>query len=153
MRTLVVYDSLHGNTEAIAHAIGKAIPGDVQVLPVRQVTASQAAAVDLLVVGTPTHGGRPTESLQPWLDSIGAPARQGAQAATFDTRFGARWVKIFGFPAPRMADMLKKKGWTPVGTPEGFVVEGRQGPLKEGELERAANWAQGLVASAPGELS
>jgi len=32
-----------------------------------------------------------------------------------------------------------------VGTPEGFLVKGKKGPLKEGELERAAGWARSLL--------
>ena len=37
MRTLVVYDSLHGNTEMIARAIGSAISGEVEVRRVTEV--------------------------------------------------------------------------------------------------------------------
>ena len=29
--------------------------------------------------------------------------------------------------------------------PEGFVVQGKEGPLREGELERAGVWARGIA--------
>ena len=87
MKTLVVYDSVYGNTRIIAQAIGDAIPGDVQVLRAGQVNVSEWGNVDLLIVGTPTHGGEPTEAVQDLLDKVGPPAREGAQVATFDTRF------------------------------------------------------------------
>jgi flavodoxin len=149
MRTLVVYDSIYGNTEIIARAIGDAIPGEVEVLRVGQVTARDAETVDLLIIGSPTHGALPTEAAQGLLERIGPPARQGAKAATFDTRltwwFLERWG---GFAAPKMAATLKEKGWTLVGEPGGFFVRGlKKGPLKRGEAERAAAWAKQIARS------
>jgi flavodoxin len=149
MKTLVVYDSVYGNTEIIAQAIGEAIPGEVEVLRVGQVTARDVETVDLLIIGSPTHGALPTEAVQGLLERIGAPAREGAKAATFDTRltwfFLERWG---GFAAPKMADTLKEKGWTLVGEPGGFFVRGlKKGPLKRGEVERAGCWAEEIVKS------
>jgi flavodoxin len=149
MKTLVIYDSLYGNTEIIARAIGDAIGGEVQVLRVGQVHASELETVDLLVIGSPTHGSLPTEAVQDLIGKIGSPAREGARVATFDTRltwpFLERWG---GFAAPKMADTLKEKGWTLAGEPGGFFVKGlKKGPLKRGEAERAAAWAKGLAGS------
>jgi flavodoxin len=147
MKTLVAYDSVYGNTETVARAIAEAIPGDVTVLRVGQVEASGLETVDLLVVGSPTHGAMPTEAAQALLGRIGPPAREGARAAAFDTRltwpFLERWG---GFAAPKMAEALKGKGWTIAGEPGGFHVKGlKKGPLKKGEIERASAWARGLV--------
>lgn len=147
MKTLVVYDSLYGNTEIIARVIGDAIPGEVPVLRVEQVNAGDLENVDLLIIGSPTHGSLPTEAVQGLLERIGAPAREGARAATFDTRltwgFLERWG---GFAAAKIADALKAKGWTLAGEPGGFFVRGlKKGPLKRGEAERATAWAKGLV--------
>jgi flavodoxin I len=149
MKTVVVYDSVYGNTEIIARAIGDAIPGEVQVLRVDQVTASDLETVELLVIGSPTHGAMPTEAAQALVERIGSPARDGAKVATFDTRltwgFLERWG---GFAAPKMADTLQEKGWTLAGEPGGFFVKGlRKGPLKRGESDRAAAWAKGLLGS------
>jgi flavodoxin I len=149
MKTVVVYDSVYGNTEIIARAIGDAIPGEVQVLRVDQVTASDLETVELLIIGSPTHGAMPTEAAQALVERIGSPARDGAKVATFDTRltwgFLERWG---GFAAPKMADTLQEKGWTLAGEPGGFFVKGlRKGPLKRGEADRAAAWAKGLLGS------
>jgi flavodoxin len=149
MKTLVVYDSLFGNTEIIARAIGAAIPGEVGVLRVGRVDAVDLETVDLLIIGSPTHGAMPTEAVQGIVDRIGSPAREGARAATFDTRltwgFLERWG---GFAAPKMADTLAGKGWALAGEPVGFFVKGlRKGPLKPGEAERATVWAKELVES------
>jgi len=149
MKTLVIYDSLYGNTEIIARAIGDALPGEVQVLRVGQVPVGELETVDLLIIGSPTHGSLPSEAVQGLVERIGSPAREGARAATFDTRltwpFLERWG---GFAAPKMADTLRGKGWTPAGEPGGFFVKGlKKGPLKRGEADRAAAWAKGLVGS------
>ena len=39
----------------------------------------------------------------------------------------------------------RKNGATLVMAPQPFYVKGKEGPLKEGELERAATWARGLL--------
>jgi flavodoxin I len=149
MKTLVVYDSVYGNTEIIARAIGDAIPAEVQVLRVGQVTAGDLETVDLLIIGSPTHGALPTEAVQGLIGKIGSPAREGAKAATFDTRLAWKFLERWGgFAAPKMADMLKDKGWMLAGEPGGFFVKGlKKGPLKRGETDRAAAWAKGLVES------
>ena len=145
MKTLIVYDSVHGNTESIAKAIGEAIAGDVQVLRAAQASASELVALDLLVVGGPTYGGRPTEALQGFLGKIPASALEGVNVAAFDTRLTAKWVRIFSFAAPKIARKLRDAGGSPVAEPEGFFVTGGKGPLKDGELERAAEWAKEIV--------
>ena len=150
MNALVVYDSLYGNTEIVAQAVGEAIPGEVPVLRVGQVKAADLEAADLLIIGSPTHGALPTEAVQGLLERLGPPARQGAKAATFDTRltwfFLERWG---GFAAPKMADTLRSKGWTLLGEPGGFFVSGlKKGPLKPGEAERAAAWVSELIEEA-----
>ena len=52
---------------------------------------------------------------------------------------------MFGFAADAIAKYLKGKGANLVVPAEGFFVTGRKGPLKNGELERAASWAKSLV--------
>ena len=116
-------------------------------LRVGQVEAGDWEAADLLIIGSPTHGAMPTEAVQGLLGRIGSPALEGARAATFDTRLTWKFLERWGgFAAPKMADTLRDKGWTPVGEPGGFYVKGlKKGPLKRGEADRAAAWAKGLV--------
>jgi flavodoxin I len=147
MKTLVVYDSVYGNTGEIAKAIGEAVPGDAKIFRESQVTPSQLKTFDLLFVGAPTHGGRPTEPMQDLLQQVQASDLEGVNVAAFDTRLTARWVRIFGYAAGRIASKLEEMGATLVGSPEGFFVKGTKGPLKDGEIERAAAWAKGIIES------
>ncbi len=139
MNTLVVYDSKYGNTEKIARAMGKAIGTEA----VRADTVSPAdlGAVDLLVIGSPTHGGWYTEAVKALLDS--APSLDGLSAAVFDTRT-VKWSWIFGRAAKRLARRLETAGAKILTEPEGFFVLGMEGPLKDGEIDRAGAWAQTL---------
>ena len=76
------------------------------------------------------------------------------KVAAFDTRI---WLDTIdskalrfivnrgGYAANTIAKALEKKGGLMTVEPEGFLVTGEQGPLKEGELERAEKWAKQLL--------
>jgi len=149
MKILIVYDSVSGNTEQIAQAIGNALGSqeDVEILRVSNVKPEQLTGLKLLIIGSPTHGGRPTPAIQDFLNKVSEPAIRGINVAAFDTRLSTRLVGIFGYAAGRIADRLKRDGGTLIASPEGFFVKGKEGPLKEGELERAASWAKEIVKS------
>jgi flavodoxin I len=158
MKALVVYDSFYGNTEKVAQAIGAALgaPMEVVVRRVGDVAAGDLAELALLAVGSPTRAFRPTPAINHFLAGIPAGALAGVKVAAFDTRLPAEeapspilrfLVKLFGYAGPAIAKKLVAKGGALVLAPEGFYVTGTQGPLREGELERAAAWAQKIAAS------
>jgi flavodoxin len=159
MKVLIIYDSVFGNTEQIAQAIGNALGSqeDVEILRVSNVKPEQLTGLKLLIVGSPTRGFRPTPAISDLLKSIPKNGLKGVQVAAFDTRFTMDeiessvfilpiLVNIFGYAVKPIADRLKKKGGELIIPPEGFFVEGIEGPLKEGELERAADWAKQIIA-------
>jgi hypothetical protein len=109
MNVVVVYESIYGNTRAVAEAVADGL-GGADVMPVHA-AADAALDADLLVVGGPTHmhgltttrsrrmaadavhedGGAHVEpgateepGLRAWLRDL--PHRDGADAAAFDTR-------------------------------------------------------------------
>lgn len=156
MKTLVIYDSVFGNTEKIAQAIAQSLGTrvSVEILKPDQVVPEQMTGVDLLVVGSPTRGFRPTEALSDLLKRIPSKALTGVKVAAFDTRFnvdqieskGVRLlVKTGGYAAKRIADQLKKLGGNLIVEPEGFFVKDTEGPLLDGEIERASAWAVSLL--------
>ena len=138
MKTLIVYDSQYGNTEKIAQSIGEAIGS--QMVRVGDVSPTELKKFDLLIVGSPTHGGWYTPGVKGLLEAL--PLLENLKVAAFDTRT----VSIFGYAAPRIARKLAENGGNILAPPEGFVVLGIEGPLKDGELERAAGWARGLAS-------
>lgn len=66
--------------------------------------------------------------------------------AAFDTRLTWGFLRRYGYAADKIEGALKAKGWASAGAEGGFFVRGlRKGPLRKGEAERAAVWAQSLV--------
>ena len=157
MRTLVIYDSFFGNTEQIARAVGSALglPDQVGIFRVSDVKLEQLAGMNLLIVGSPTRGFRPSPAIVDLLKGMPPNALHGVKVAAFDTRIATSDIKsaalrimvnFGGYAAAPIAAQLKKKGGELVAPPEGFFVQDREGPLKPGELERAAKWAAQLLA-------
>ena len=156
MNALIIYDSVFGNTEKVTQAIGVALGSQdrVETLPVSQVSTDQLRGLDLLIVGSPTRSFRPTPAISQLLKSLPKNHLAVVQIATFDTRL---WLETIdssalrfivdkgGYAANTLANALKKKGGQLLAPPEGFLVTGEQGPLKEGELERAAEWARHML--------
>ena len=159
MKSMVVYDSLYGNTEQIAQKIASTLGSqeEVGVLRVGEVKLEQLAGLKLLVVGGPTQRLRATEAINNFLKEIPKNGLKGVKVAAFDTRLTMSEIekrpplpffhRIFGYAAGRIAPGLKKKGGKLVVRPEGFLVEGMKGPLVQGELERAESWARQISAT------
>ena len=156
MKALVIYDSAFGNTAQIAQAIGSALGSqeEVTVRQVGNVMPEQLTDVKLLIVGSPTQGFKPTKAITDFLKGTLARGLKGMKVAAFDTRIAASDVKpafvrfivnMGGYAAKPIADSLKQSGGELIMPPEGFFVEGKEGPLKAGELERAADWAKHIV--------
>lgn len=159
MKAMVVYDSVYGNTEQIAQAIGRAlVDAEVATLRVNNVQPEQLAGLQILVVGSPTQRFSPLPTTTTLLKSIPAGSLKGVKVAAFDTRITqaeidkhgvlAFFVKLFGYAAEPIAKRLVKAGGTLAVPPEGFYVGGTEGPLLDDELERAAAWARQIVAAA-----
>jgi flavodoxin len=144
MKTLVLFDSKFGNTEAIAQAVAKGIGGGASTARVGAGGSLSLAGLDLLVIGSPVVGGRATKPVQEIVEKIGTPTGSKPRVAVFDTRMTMKFAQRFGHAAVRMADELKAKGFTLVGEPAGFIVLGQKGPLADGELERAEAWGKAL---------
>ncbi len=153
MKALVVYDSVFGNTEKVAQAIGEALGAGV--MKVGSARPEDLSGVGLLVVGSPTRAFSATPATKAFLAGIAGGALKGARVTAFDTRLDMNdpapgflkfLVRIFGFAAKPIARGLVGKGGSLAAAPEGFLVAGTEGPLKPGELERAAEWGRRLAA-------
>jgi len=160
MRILVVYDSMYGNTARVAEAVADALrpEGEVRLLPVAEATPAALAEAGLLIVGSPTQRFRPLPTVSTLLGGLPAGSLENVRVAAFDTRlviadahnavlsFFVRMLGPSAYAARRIERALVRAGGRPAVASEGFLVEGTEGPLKEGELERAARWARQAAA-------
>ncbi len=158
MQILILYDSFYGNTEKIALAINNSLSSDhsVKVSRVSEFNPGQLNDFELLIVGSPTQGFRPTKAMTEFLNKIPSNALKGIKVSAFDTRISVTdinsrflkiFIRLFGYAAKPLSTMLVKRGGILVIPPIGFLVKDTEGPLKDGELDRATEWGKLVVKS------
>ena len=161
MKAFVVYESHWGNTRTIAEAVAEGIGPQARAVPTDGVTAGELAEADLIVAGAPVIGfslgsdqarenmlhsklGAPEPpdlqhpSMRAWLDDL---PHASARAAAFETR-------IWWSPRGATGDIekrLRAAGFRVVAKAARFVVQGKYGPLRAGEVERARAWGRELA--------
>jgi flavodoxin len=156
MKVCVIYDSVFGNTAKVAQAIGAALEAqaEVSVTKVGDVPGEFWTGLDALIVGSPTRAFSATPATKQLLSGIPRQGLQGVKVAAFDTRMDVEkapgilkaLVKLFGYAAEPLAAKLRKKGGQEALPPAGFIVLESEGPMQEGEFERAAKWAERILA-------
>jgi hypothetical protein len=170
MRAVIIYESMFGNTHAIADAIGNGLEplDNVVVVPVVEAGRERSGDADLLVVGGPTHfhgmsrtrtrkwaastAQKPENDLvldrdaqgpgvRDWLKSLG---HGHTKFAAFDTRFKGPAV-LRGRASRSISRKLRKHGFEMVAKPESFFVT-LENYLEPGEEARARKWGKRLAA-------
>jgi flavodoxin len=168
MGAIVVYESVYGNTREVAEAIAEGL-GDARALAVHE-APDDVHGYELTVVGGPTHvhgmatassrraavdalredgdvqriepGATEEPGLRAWLRDL--PEGPDVRAAAFDTRLDkSAWLT--GAASRGIAKRLRHRGYDVIDTAS-FLVEESEGPLAEGELERAREWGSKLAS-------
>ncbi len=166
MKALVIYESMYGNTAAIAEAIGGGLrAGGVEtaVMTVDGADPAMTSEVDLLVIGGPTHVHGMTRTstreqarkdeqnayddpttgpgLRAWMDEL--PMGGGRWGAAFDTRM--QGPKAFtGSAARGIGRRLAGRGFARAAAPASFLVT-KQNTLVPGEPEKARAWGSEIA--------
>lgn len=163
MKAIVVYESMWGNTAAIAHAIAEGMGNGTPALSTAEATSEVLDGVDFIVAGSPVIAFQlPTEksranlgtyeakaptppdrshpALRTWLDSL-EPGH--GRAAAFESRI---WWSPRGATGT-IEKKLAALGYKTAAPGERFIVESPYGPLKAGEYDRARAWGTHLASS------
>jgi flavodoxin len=147
MRTLILYESMFGNTAQLAEVIANDLRalGSVTLADVKSGVPS-FEGIEFLVVCGPTQAHGVSHGLRTLLDQVPRGALKGVAAAAFDTRVaGPRWLT--GAASIGIGKRLKEKGAQLVMPGESFIVDGREGPLADDEIARAHVWVAALVTA------
>ena len=156
MKAVVVYESIWGNTAAVARAIADGLGEGAVALTTDAADAAAIADADLIVAGAPVLGFRlGTDSIRSSIarSEAGAPSppdlahpslrswlvalpRGAAACAAFETRI---WWSPRGATGD-IESLMTRAGYRVVAKAHKFVVEDKYGPLRDGELDRAHRW-------------
>ena len=166
MKALVVYESMFGNTEQIARTIAAGLGEwiDVQLVDVSDTPTGTDPDVALIVAGGPTHAfsmsrastredaidkgaqeGQREFGLREWIAALPS-GQHTTKIATFGTKIESMRFAP-GSAAKAAAKTARKHGYESAAKAESFYVREIDGPLVEGEVDRASAWARQLAAS------
>ena len=156
MKIVILFDSYFGNTEKVAASIKEKLEPSGELIFKRFSTASPKILknTDILILGSPTRAFRPTKSAVDFIKNLPPNSLKGIKTAAFDTRMDLKDVDskflrfmagLFGYAAEPLQKMMINKGSTAAVKPEGFYVKGNEGPMYDGELERASAWAASII--------
>ena len=147
MKSLVAYYSLYGNTRSVAEAMSAALTahGQSRAIALEALTPEELQDLDLFILGCPTHIANIPKAIRPLLSDLPRGCLKHTYTAAFDTSNEMpRWLTPFTAAKP-LRGKLRWRGGRMIARPETFHVTGREGPMLEGETERAALWAETLL--------
>lgn len=143
MNTLVIYDSVYGNTEKIADAIATIWRqyGHSRTVSALNAGDQDLEGVNLVAIGGPTQKHGLSPAMNELLNRFVLEEFATKYVVAFDTRLDvSQWLS--GSAAEHIVKKLNRLGIRTLLPPESYFVERNEGPLKPGEIERAENWAR-----------
>ena len=148
MKGLVVFDTSHGNTRTIADTISGTLKDsgiEVDTYYVKDVKKLSVKDYDFLVISSPTKWGTMSFAVKGFLGKLKSEEWMNKPFAAFDTELLDNIEKKEGSAAEKIAEKLTEKQMHQLLPVLKAVVTGMKGPLQEGEIERAKEYAGKLV--------
>jgi menaquinone-dependent protoporphyrinogen IX oxidase len=148
MKGIVVYDTSHGNTRAVAEAISETLREsgmEVGTFYVKDVKKLSAKDYDFLVLGSPTKFGTMSLTVKGFLGKVKGDEWANKPFAAFDTENPPNMEKKEWSAAEKIATVLRGKKLSQSLPVLRVLVLDWKGPLLEGELERTKAYARELA--------
>lgn len=143
MNAIVAHYSRFGNTEKVAREIAgefRSAGHQARVVGIEELPPTMEG-IDMLAMGSPTHRMRLPGDVRDTLDELPDGILRDIPVAVYDTSYRMNWLLSRFTASRRLEKALRKLGGKRVINPETFHVDGREGPLHDGEVERARLWA------------
>jgi len=148
MNGIVVYDTSYGNTKTIAATIAETLKEsgiEVDLFYVKDVKKLSAKDYNFLVVGSPTRFGTMSFAIRGFLGKVKSEEWLNKPFVAFDTENPENLEKKEYSAAEKIAAKLKDEKMNQLLPVLKALVFGQKGPLKEGEIERAKEYARRLA--------
>jgi menaquinone-dependent protoporphyrinogen IX oxidase len=152
MKGIVVYDTSYGNTKKIAETIAETLKEsglEVDLFHVKDVKKLSAKDYGFLVLGSPTKFGTMSFAIRFFLGKVKTEEWMNKPFAAFDTENPENIERALAqkkewSAAEKISEKLKDKKMNQLLPVLKAVVLGQKGPLKEGEIQRAKDYARKL---------
>jgi menaquinone-dependent protoporphyrinogen IX oxidase len=148
MNGIVIYDTSYGNTRTIAETISDTLKEsgiEVDALYVKDVKKLSTKDYHFLVIGSPTKWGTMSFTVKGFLGKVKSKEWINRPFAAFDTENPENIERKEGSAAEKIAEKLRDKQMKQLLPVLKAVVLGWKGPLQEGEIERAKDYARELA--------
>jgi len=153
IKGIVVFDTSYGNTEAIAKAISEALKEseiEVDTFYVKDAKKLSAKDYNCLILGSPTKFGTMSFAVKGFLGKVKSEEWMNKPFAAFDTENPENVERKEGSAAEKIAEKLRDKKMNQLLPVLKAVVLGWKGPLQEGEIERAKEYAKRVAIELKG---
>ncbi|MHA1637534.1 MAG: flavodoxin family protein [Candidatus Thorarchaeota archaeon] len=143
-KVIIIYESVYGNTEQIAIAIAEGIrhSGDIEckVTKTGGIHTDELADYDAILLGCPNHTQEPARNMTKFIDRAHIVPLEGKIGAAFDTYTGGNKGTAVGILEKIIRERLT--GINLVVDGLSCKVDGRKGPLSDGEIELAQEFGK-----------
>ena len=148
-KTIIIYESIYGNTKKVADAIAEGIREsgeiDCTIAKTGEVHhTDDLARFDAVIFGSPNHNQEPSRNMLKFIERASIVDLDTKMGAAFDTYTGGNK----GIAVKKLEQVIRQKLPCITFVIDSFSaqVEGRKGPLAEGEIDRAIEFGKQVAA-------
>ena len=148
MKGIVIFDTSYGNTRTIAETTSETLKEsgiEVDTCYVKDVKKLSAKDNEFLVLGSPTKFGTMSFTVRGFLGKVKSQEWMNKPFAAFGTENPENIERKEGSAAEKIAEKLREKQMNQILPVLKAAVLGMKGPLQEGEIERAKDYARELA--------
>ena len=131
MKAVIIYDTQFGNTKRVAEAIARIL--NANLFAVSEVQFDQLQDYELFIFGSPIHAWNMSAGMKELMKNLRGTSFAGKKAVAFDTKINSRFA---GSATQKIEKQLRNLGFTLAMPGVSFLVQGREGPLVEGEMAK-----------------
>ena len=156
---LVVFDSVHGNTKAVAEAIAEQIKSDGHQTRVVNSSSDPSKPMegDFMFIGSPTRFGTMTGHTKKFIKKLDLAVWGNKPICSFDSygpvdedklaesKTSEKWIASGA--AMKIHDMLKERGFNARLPVLRLAVTGMKGPLASGQIDEAKKYVHEFILS------